>query len=92
MKRVLWFIGVPVVALVAGVAGSVPVLVMSLIVPMFIVGPLALITGSLLAVLSAGWVANFSAHGASAQTRSRLWTIFVVALAASLIGPLAGMV
>lgn len=91
MKQVLWFICVPVVALVAGVAGSVPVLVMGLVVPMFIVGPLALITGSLLAVLWAGWVANFSAHGASARTRSRLWTIFAVALATSLIGPLAGM-
>ena len=91
MKRILWFIGVPVVALVAGVLGSVPILVMSLVVPMSIVGPLALITGSLLAVLSAGWVANLSAHGAAARTRSRLWSIFAIALAASLIGPLAGM-
>ena len=91
MRRVLWFVGVPVVALVAGVAGSVPVLVMGLVVPMFIVGPLALVVGSLLATLSAGWVANLSAHGAAARTRSRLWTIFAVALAASLIGPLTGM-
>ena len=91
LRQVLWFIGVPVVALVAGAASSAPIFVMGLVIPMFIVGPLALLTGSLLAALSAGWVANFSVHGASARTRSRLWAIFAVALAASLVGLLTGM-
>ncbi len=88
----MWFAGVPLAALVEGAAGSAPVYVMGLVVPVFIVGPLALVTGSLLAALAAGWVANFSAHGASARTRSRLWAIFAVALAASLVGLLTGMV
>ena len=92
MKRVLWFVGVPLAVLVTGVAGFAPVYVMGLVVPMFIVGPLALLAGSLLAALSAGWIANFSAHDTSVQTRSRLWAIFAVALAASLVGLLAATV
>ena len=87
----MWFAGVPLAALVAGAAGSAPVYVMGLVVPIFVVGPLALVAGSLLAALAAGWVANFSAEDASARTRSRLWAIFGVALAASLVGLLAGM-
>lgn len=79
------------VALIGGVLGSAPIYVMGLVVPIFIVGPLALLTGCLIATLSAGWVANLSSNGASSQTRSRFGAIFAVALAASLAGLLAGM-
>lgn len=61
---------------------------MGLSVPLFIVGPLALLTGSLLASLSAGWIANLASGGTSAHTRSRLWATFAVSLAASLVGAL----
>lgn len=75
-------------AVLAGAAGFMPVYVMGLAVPMFIVGPLALLTGALLASLSAGWVANIASGGSSAGTRSRLWAIFAVSLAASPVGVL----
>ncbi len=42
--------------------------------------------------LSAGWIANFSAHGTSVRTRSRFWAIFAVALVSSLAGLLAATV
>lgn len=77
-------------ALVGGIAGFSPVYVMGLGVPMFIVWPLALLAGSMLATLSAGWVANLSASGALAHTKSRLRAIFAVSVAASLVGLFAG--
>jgi len=83
MRRLMRFVGVPLAALAGGVAGAAPVFVGGLVVNVFVVGPLALLAGSLLAALSAGWVANLSYIGAPVRTRSRLWAIFGVSLVAA---------
>lgn len=92
MKRSLYFVGVALLTLAAGAAGFFPVFIMGLVVPGFIVLPLALLTGSLLASLSAGWVTNFGVGGVLADTKSRIWAIFSVSLAASLAGSILAMV
>ena len=67
--------------LVGGVTGSVPVFAMGLTVSGLLIGPLNLLTGTMLATLSAGWVANLAsayntAGFAQVRTRSRLGAIF----------------
>jgi hypothetical protein len=76
-------------ALAGGVAGATPVFVAGLVVNVSLVGPLAVLTGSLLAALSAGWVANLL-YGAPERTRSRLWAIFGVSLLAAVMGVALG--
>ncbi len=91
MRIILWLFWIPLAAIAGGLAGSIPVFTMGLVVPVFIVGPLSLVTGSLLAALCAGWVANLAdAGGSSARTKTRLWAIFCVSLCASIVGLLTG--
>lgn len=78
--RFLRYAVVFIVALVGGVAGSAPVYVMGLVVPVTVVGPLALLVGSLLATLFAGWATNLVGRG-----RSRLFAIFGVSLLAAVV-------
>jgi hypothetical protein len=90
MRRLVRFVGVPLAALAGGVAGAAPVFVAGLAVSVFVVGPLALLAGSLLAALSAGWVANLLYSGAPVRTRSRLWAIFGVSLLAAAVAVALG--
>lgn len=92
LKRSLYFTGVALLALAAGVVGFSPVYVMGLVVPLLIVLPLALLTSSLLASLSAGWVTNFMSGGVLENTRSRLWAIFAISLVASFVGTILAMI
>ncbi len=66
-----------------GVVGFVPVYVMGLVVPIFVVGPLALLTGSLVATLLTSWVANLLAMDGS---RSRLFVVFGISGVAAVAG------
>lgn len=84
MRRALWLAGVPLATLAGGAAGFFPVFVMSLVVPVLIVGPLSLLSAAWLATVSAGWTANFAAWG---QSRSRLPMTF----ACSLIGAILAL-
>lgn len=63
----LRFLASTVVAGVLSLATGLPVLMMGLVVPIQVVGPLALVTGALSAALGAAWVANLFA-----RDRSRL--------------------
>ena len=77
MQRALWLFGVPLIALASGVVGFFPVFVMGLVMPIFMVGPLSLISGACLATLCSGWLANFARWG---QSRSRLLAILGISL------------
>ena len=83
--RVLWFAGVPLAALAGGYLGFFPVFTIGLVVPIYLVGPLAVLTGALLATLFAGWLANLASRG---ESRSRL----LAALAISVVGAVLGLV
>lgn len=91
MRLINWLFWIPVAATVGGLMGAVPVFIMGLIVPMTIVGPLAIATGSLLATLCAGWVANFAVIGeAVGRSRSRIFAIFCAATVAATIATAVG--
>lgn len=91
MQLTIWLFWMPVAVVVGGLAGSIPVFTMGLIVPVPIVGPLAIVTGSLLATLCAGWVANLAVTGeAVSRSRSRIFAIFGVASAAATVALAVG--
>ena len=70
---VLRYAAVFIAAFVGGVVGFLPVYVMGLVVPLLVVGPLALLAASVMATLLACWIANFMAPDGS---RSRLLGVF----------------
>lgn len=82
MWRVLSMLAIVIAALAGGVVGFLPVFVMGLGVPLFVVGPLAIGTGALVASLTAGWVGNLAAPR---RTRSRLLAIFAVSEAGAIL-------
>lgn len=84
LRQGLWLVGVPLAILAGGVAGWASVFVMGLAVPIFLVGPLSLLSGASLATISAGWFANIVRWR---QSRSRLLLILVF----SLIGAAAAL-
>lgn len=94
LRRIIWFVGVPLAAAAGGLVGFLPVVVMGLVVPVFLVGPLGLATGALLATLLAGWIANFAAFSdkAGCRERSRLLMVFLVSLLGAVAGLLVSMV
>lgn len=77
VRQALWLVGVPLAALVGGVVGWAPVFVMGLGVPIFLVGPLSLVSGACLAALCAGWLANLADWS---RSRSRLLAILGISL------------
>jgi hypothetical protein len=83
-RQALWLVGVPLAAFVGGVVGFFPVFTLGLMIPIFLFGPLSLLSGAWLATLCAGWVANLARWG---RSRSRLLAI----LGFSLIGGLLAL-
>lgn len=69
LRSILWRGGVPVVALIGGFVGGYVILPWGLVTPLFIVWPLALGFGALLAALGAGWTGTLLAPD---RTRSHL--------------------
>jgi hypothetical protein len=76
-RQTLWLVGIPLAAFVGGVVGFFPVFTLGLMVPIFMVGPLSLLSGAWLATLCAGWIANLARRG---HSRSRLLAILGVSL------------
>ena len=75
MRRLSWFVGVPVVALLGGLVGGIAILHWGLVTPLFIVWPLAVGRGALLAAIGASWVGTLLTP---TRTRSRLlWVVLV---------------
>lgn len=76
----LRFLASTIVAAMLGLATGLPVLAMGLVVPVQVVGPLALVVGGLSAGLGAAWVANLFA-----RDRSRLLLVAGVAEASAVL-------
>jgi hypothetical protein len=74
------FLAAVVVAAMLGLAVGIPVLTIGLVVPIHVVGPLALAAGALPAALGAGWVGNLFT-----RDRSRLLLVVAVAEASAAV-------
>lgn len=81
-RQALWLVGVSLAAFVGGVVGFFPVFTLGLMIPIFLFGPLSLLSGAWLATLCAGWVANLARWG---RSRSRLLAILGVSLLGGLL-------
>lgn len=68
-RRVLWRVGVPVVAVVGGIFGGGSILSWGLVTPFFVVWPITVGSAALVSALGAGWVGTFVATDG---TRSRV--------------------
>lgn len=93
MVKVLRFVASFGVAFAAGLVGVVPVATLGLSVPFYVVGPLALGAGGLLAAVGASWVSNVGVGD-----RGRLLAVVGVVEVAALVlaallfaGPLVGI-
>lgn len=73
-------VGVFIAALAGGMIGAMPVGTLGLVVPFYVIMPLALIVGGLVSGISAGWAANLLAPD---RTRSILLPIVGVSVAAA---------
>ena len=83
LRSVLWRVGVFAVALLGAYVGGIVVLPWGLVTPMFVVWPLALGFGALLAALGAGWCGTLLAPDGTRSRLSRV-VLFSVATAAVL--------
>ena len=82
LRWILWRVGVPVAALLGGYVGGIVILPWGLVTPLFVVWPLALGFGALLAALGAGWVGTLLSPDG---TRTRLSRVVLVSIAAAAI-------
>ena len=78
LRSVFWRFGVPVAAVVGGYVGGIVVLPWGLVTPLFIVWPLALGFGALLAALGAGWAGTLLSPDG---TRTRLTRVVFASVA-----------
>ena len=81
LRPIFWRAVVPVVALMGGFVGGCVILPWGLVTPLFVVWPLALGFGTLLAALGASWIDTLLAPG---LTRSRLpWVVLAAEVTAA---------
>lgn len=88
-RNLTYRIGVFIAAVVGGMIGALPVATLGLMVPAYVILPLALLAGGLLSGISAGWAANVLAPD---RTRSILLPIAGVSATAGAVVAVAGIV